>query len=236
MLRMLILAGGFGTRLRSEVGSVPKALAPIGAISFLQLQLEHWYVQGVRDFIFLLHHQASLIVSFLKAQCKNNYYDCNVKWLIEQFPMDTGGAVANAVRQLNLEGDFLVVNADTWLGSGLVEINSIPAPAIAVTQLPDVSRYGSVIFNTDGRITQFVEKSPILSIGWINAGLYRLAANTFYDWDGQPFSLEKDLFAEMVRVGSLQALSLDTDFVDIGVPDDYRRFIAWIESERRMRL
>jgi len=236
VLKLLVLAGGFGTRLRSAVVNVPKALAPIGTTSFLQLQLENWYDQGVRDYIFLLHHQADQIISFLEAQQKGKYLNCTMDWLIEAVPMDTGGAVANAVRQLNLCGDFLVINVDTWLGNGMAEINLIPAPAIAVKQLPDVSRYGKVNFDSDGRIIQFVEKSPLLSEGWINAGLYRLSADTFYSWDGQPFSLERDLLTKMVRDSSLQAMPINADFIDIGIPEDLLRFRAWIAGGRQVQL
>jgi D-glycero-alpha-D-manno-heptose 1-phosphate guanylyltransferase len=237
MLKLLVLAGGFGTRLRSVLDNVPKALAPVGTESFLQLQLNHWHAQGVREFIFLLHHQADQIISILNTQRKIVYQDCEINWLIEQFPMDTGGAVANAVQRNNLRGDFLVTNADTWLGTGIAEINAIQAPAMAVKQLPDASRYGKVIFDTHGRITKFVEKTPGLTVGWINAGLYRLAAETFQNWAGQPFSLERGLFPKLACDGSLQALSLDkADFMDIGIPEDYRRFCSWIEGNRKTSL
>ena len=50
-MRLLVLAGGFGTRLKSVVNDVPKALAPVGSVPFLQLQIELWYSQGIREFI-----------------------------------------------------------------------------------------------------------------------------------------------------------------------------------------
>ena len=67
-MKLLVLAGGFGTRLRTAVTDVPKPLAPVGDVPFLQLQIEHWLDQGIREFTFLLHHQADQIVAFLKAQ------------------------------------------------------------------------------------------------------------------------------------------------------------------------
>jgi D-glycero-D-manno-heptose 1,7-bisphosphate phosphatase len=68
----VVLAGGFGTRLKTVITDVPKALAPIGDIPFLLLQLEHWLAQGLREFTFLLHHQADQIIAFFKlirARC-----------------------------------------------------------------------------------------------------------------------------------------------------------------------
>ena len=54
---MLVLAGGFGTRLKDAVSDVPKPMAPINGVPLLQLQLDHWIIQGQRSFIFLLYHQ-----------------------------------------------------------------------------------------------------------------------------------------------------------------------------------
>ena len=56
-MKMLVLAGGFGTRLQSVLADFPKALAPVGQAPFLRFQLEHWITQGLRSFVFLLHSQ-----------------------------------------------------------------------------------------------------------------------------------------------------------------------------------
>ena len=56
-MQMLVLAGGFGKRLKDVVNDVPKPMAPINGIPLLKLQLDHWILQGQRSFIFLLYHQ-----------------------------------------------------------------------------------------------------------------------------------------------------------------------------------
>lgn len=235
-MRLLVLAGGFGTRLRAAVGDQPKALASIGGVPFLRLQLEHWISQEVRDFTFLLYHQADQIISFLQGQQSELLKDCHVDWLVEPVPMDTGGALANAVREFNLNGDFLVTNADTWLGTGMIELTRSMSPAMAVVRLDDVGRYGQVRFNPDFHVARFEEKSPTSAPGWINAGVFRLEAGLFQDWDGQPYSLERSLFVELVRARRLKAVPLETDFMDIGIPGDYRRFCRWVEGGRTTPL
>ena len=233
---MLVLAGGFGTRLQTVVAEVPKALAPVGQVQFLYLQIEHWIAQGLRSFVFLLHYQAGQIVSFLEAEKNGLLKDCEVAWLIEPTPLDTGGAVAHAVKQLNLSGDFVLSNADTWLGNGVEEVVRSTVPSMAVLHLCDVSRYGQVLFDDQLNVTAFWEKSSIRGPGWINAGLCHLEADFFKDWNGQPFSLEKTFFAGLASRGVLKAVSLQTDFIDIGVPDDYFRFCRWIEAGREGKL
>jgi D-glycero-alpha-D-manno-heptose 1-phosphate guanylyltransferase len=235
-MRLLVLAGGFGTRLQTVVSDVPKALAPVGGVPFLQLQLEHWLVQGLREFTFLLYHQADQIIAFLQAQQSGILEDCQINWLVEPTPMDTGGALAHAVRELDLHGDFLMTNADTWLGGGVQELMRAASPAMAVANLADVSRYGHVHFDEDDHVTAFAEKKPRSESGWINAGLCHLDAGLFKDWDGKPFSLERKLFAELVQNHKLTAIQLKTDFIDIGVPDDYHRFCRWVEAGRQAPL
>ena len=235
-MKMLVLAGGFGKRLQSVVAEVPKALAPVGQVPFLYLQIEHWMAQGLRSFVFLLHHQADLIISFLEAEKNGLLSGCQVTWLVEPTPMDTGGAVASAVNQLNLLGDFLLTNADTWLGAGVQDISRSAAPSIAVIRLRDASRYGQVQFNNQFNVTAFREKSSSQGSHWINAGLCHLNADLFKGWDGQPFSLERISLPELADRGALRAVPLQTDFIDIGIPDDYFRFCHWIAAGRKGKL
>jgi D-glycero-alpha-D-manno-heptose 1-phosphate guanylyltransferase len=235
-MRLLVLSGGFGTRLKTAVADVPKALAPVGGLPFLQLQLEHWLAQGLSEFTFLLHHQAEQIIDFLQAHQDSLLKDCHVNWLVEPTPMDTGGAVANAVSSLDLQGNFLLTNADTWLGGGIRELMQSAVPAIAVVNVADVSRYGQVHFDHDRCVTAFAEKNTRLQSGWINAGLCRINAQLFKDWDGRPFSLERYLFATLVQLRILTAVPLQTQFIDIGVPDDYHRFCRWVEADRQIPL
>lgn len=235
-MRLLVLAGGFGTRLKTVITDVPKALAPIGDVPFLQLQLEHWLAQGLREFTFLLHHQADLIIAFLQGHQVGLLKDCQVDWLIEPVPMDTGGAIAHAVKTLDLKDEFLMTNADTWLGEGIFELKQSTAPAMAVVNLADVSRYGQVHFDHAHRVSAFIEKNDQCAEGWINAGLCHLNAELFKSWDGQPFSLERDLFSMLVQNHRLIAVPLQTNFIDIGVPADYHRFCRWVATGRHNPL
>jgi NDP-sugar pyrophosphorylase family protein len=232
-MRLLILAGGFGTRLRTTVADVPKALAPVCNVPFLELQLVHWITQGLHEFTFLLHHQADQIISFLQAQQDKLLKGCKVNWLIEPAPLDTGGALAHAVKALALKDNFLITNADTWLGGGIHQMMQSAAPAMAVINLADVSRYGQVHFDHTLRVSAFVEKNGQSGAGWVNAGLCHLSVELFKNWDCKPFSLERELFSSLVQDRRLKAVPLQTDFIDIGVPADYHRFCRWVAAGRQ---
>jgi D-glycero-alpha-D-manno-heptose 1-phosphate guanylyltransferase len=221
---MLVLAGGFGTRLQPVLPATPKAMAPIGGRPFLALQLENWISQGVRSFVFLMHHRSDQIISFLEMSRDGLLSGCELVYVVEPTAMDTGGAVAYALRELAFEGDFLVVNADTWLGSGIRDLIAMPAPAMAVIRLEDTQRYGEVKLDESRMVTSFCEKGSNGGPGWINAGLYRFNSILFSDWDGVRFSIEKKTLNCLASQGRLHAVALNTDFIDIGIPEDYSRF------------
>ncbi len=228
-MQLLVLAGGFGTRLRPTVLDVPKALAPVNDEPFLKFQMDSWISQGIKDFIFLLHFEAQLIINFLESWNQLNLNSgINIRYLIEEKPLGTGGSVANAVKHFNLTSSFLVANADTWLDSGVMSLAQSTAPAIAITQVPDASRYGSVTFDKSLLVTAFVEKQRDNKISWINAGLSHLKPDLFSSWAGEQASLENLYFVELADKKNLLAVQVDDNFVDIGVPEDYHRFCTWI--------
>lgn len=229
-MRLLVLAGGIGSRLKTAVSDVPKALAPIGGKPFLQLQIERWLSQGLSEFTFLLHYQADQIIDFLVMQKSFLPTDCRIDWVIEPQPLDTGGAVAHAIKTADVKENFLLTNGDTWLGGGVREVFQTDAPAMAVVHLDNVGRYGQIQFNEDQLVTSFAEKNDQLTSGWINAGLCHLDPALFKNWTGKPFSLERDLFPKLVKKQQLTAVPLQAPFIDIGIPDDYYQFCRWIES------
>jgi D-glycero-alpha-D-manno-heptose 1-phosphate guanylyltransferase len=231
-MRLIVLAGGLGSRLRTAVANVPKALAPVEGLPFLHFQIENWISQGLRQFTFLLHHQAAEIIAFLQSMKGGLLKDCQTDWLVEPVPLDTGGAVANAVKTLSINDDFLMTNADTWLGGGICEMMESYDPAMAVINMSDVSRYGRVYINNCQLVSAFTEKNGESTSGWISAGMYHLSADLFKNWNSQPFSLERELFPVLVKNSLLTAVPLKTNFLDIGVPVDYYRFCRWIAAGR----
>lgn len=220
---LLLLAGGFGTRLSSVVKDVPKPLAPIHGRPFLAYLLENYHRQGVSQFVFLVHHKADLMKAFVVAEIQQGVLKgCDVKLIEEQQPMGTGGAVKEALKELPGVEQFLVANADTYLSVGIAKLLNTEFPAIAAIWQENTTRYGSL--KTEGTyITQFIEKSADAGAGWINAGLYRLHSNLFKDMPDGPFSIENTLFPSLLQQKSLKFVAIDGDFIDIGIPEDYEK-------------
>jgi len=228
---LIVLAGGFGTRLRTAVSDVPKPLAPVCGKPFLQYLIENAIKQGINDFIFLLHYEAKKIQDMLQIIEKNEACkDISFRTLLEKKPLGTGGAISNALKELDIKDSFLVINADTWLSEGLkLMSNSLP-PAMATVKVKDSSRYGNLSVK-DGFVEDFKEKNTLNSSGMINAGMYHFHSKDFHQYNiGDTFSLEEKVLYEMTKNKKLRAITLETFFIDIGVPEDYIKFCKLMES------
>ena len=237
MKPILVLAGGFGSRLKSAVSDVPKPLAPVCGKPFLIHLIEHLVSQGAREFVLLLHYEADLIRSVIANFVDSSNIDgVTVTTLVEGSPLGTGGSIMNAINTLNIIEPFLVVNADTWLGNGLKKLSLSSPNTIAAVKVKDCSRYGALKVE-NMKIIQILEKKSSNKGGLINAGLYHLSPNIFMDFLGRAsFSLEDDVFPVVVDRDTLFAIEIDSDFIDIGVPKDYFKFCKWIESGKKIEL
>ena len=237
MKPLIVLAGGFGTRLRELVTDVPKPLAPVAGKPFIVHLIEHWVEQGVKEFIFLLHFEAHLIQTILSEILRDKHFgDIKIDMIVESKPLGTGGAILNAIYELDINDSFLVVNADTWLGDGFEKPTAATPCALAAVSVPNSQRYGSLEFNNYG-ISAFREKSNSNGQAFISSGLYHLLPDIFEGFVvGSSFSLEEDIFPNLVSKNMLGVVKLETSFIDIGIPEDYLKFCKWIDSEKKNEL
>ena len=96
-LPLVVLCGGFGTRIKPAIGNLPKILAPINGISFLSLQLMNWTEQGVDEIILLLGYRSSQIID--EVEKLKGKYKIKISYIVENEPLGTGGAVINFLKK-----------------------------------------------------------------------------------------------------------------------------------------
>jgi len=221
---IIVLAGGFGTRLKSELGNIPKALADINGKPFLEILLNNLIDNGFRNFIFSLYHESDQIIDFLNGFKKIIGAKCKFQYVVEPKALGTGGAVAYVVSHLKLKNEIFIINSDTWIGSGHQDISLDNYNTIGLIEMDDCRRYGKVVIDLNNFILKFSEKDNIINKGLINAGIYRLNSSLFYDWNREPFSMENSLFPILVKNNQLKGIKLNTTFTDIGIPEDYKKF------------
>ena len=227
-MKLIILAGGFGTRLQSVLKGCPKPLADINGQPFIKFLFKDWINNGFNDFIISLHFEAQKIIEFIINEKENGILkNCNIQYVVEPKPLGTGGAVAYVATKIKLEKSIYITNADTWLNGGYVNMVKSKVNVIGVVKVPNTERYGRVNINEENLIEEFSEKNNSKGTGYINAGFYKLDKNNFENWNGNPFSIEKDLFPKLVNDKKLKCLIMPDKFIDIGVPDDYYTFCEW---------
>jgi D-glycero-alpha-D-manno-heptose 1-phosphate guanylyltransferase len=224
---IIILAGGFGSRLQTILKGKPKPLADINGTPFVFYLLKNLIEKGFNDFIFSLYFEADKIIDFIEKNKKGLLLNCSVRYVTEPSPMGTGGAISFLIKSITIADEFFVVNADTWIKDGFSVLNSYNDNVIGILKLDNTSRYGRVYINDENVITKFEEKIDESSAGYINTGVYKLTRSIFLKWDGLPFSLENDLFPQLIKTFQIKGVLIQTEFIDIGVPEDYFKFCSF---------
>jgi NDP-sugar pyrophosphorylase family protein len=218
-----VLCGGAGTRLRPVLADRPKSMALIGGVPFLQLLIERLRCQGIDDVILGTGYMAEKIESYFGS---GNKLAMRIRYSREHEPLGTGGALKLA--EPLISDPFLVLNGDSYAEWSLVPMLELfrakDADMVVVVQaVADVTRYGSVALDHEGRGTQFIEKGIRAGPGLINAGVYLLRKEIVRELPaGTAISLERDIFPSLLnrRVYGLVCHGL---FIDIGIPDDLRQ-------------
>ena len=101
---------------------------------------------------------------------------------------------------------------------------------VVLQAVADVTRYGSVALDHDGRVTEFIEKGIRAGPGLINAGVYLLRKEVVRGLPaGTAISLERDIFPRLLDRG-VYGLVCTGLFIDIGIPDDFKRAQTLIAS------
>lgn len=218
----IVLAGGFGTRLRAVVSDVPKPMAPVAGRPFLDYLLQSLAAQGVQRVILSTGHMAHLI----ENRYSDGFMGMSVTCVHESSPLGTGGAIRKAMSVVQSEW-ALVLNGDTWLdmpyGDFVRKSVASDVPLSIVTRMvPDASRYGCCTIR-EGQIIAFGEKNNG-GPGFINAGVYAMRKNVFDRFNlPEAFSFEHDFLREHLPALTPMAYPANGYFIDIGIPEDYAR-------------
>jgi D-glycero-alpha-D-manno-heptose 1-phosphate guanylyltransferase len=220
-MEAIVLAGGFGTRLRPLVSDLPKPMAPVAGRPFLEIVLGGLARNGFRRAVLSVGYLAEKIVEHFGG----SFDGMSLVYEIEDTPLGTGGAVRAALEQCRGDHAF-VFNGDTYLDLEVREAETLwherGDPIIVARAVPDASRYGALLVEA-GRVEGFLEKGSTAR-GLINAGCYVLPRDILDAYPlGLPFSLEADFLATAVRRRRFVVFETRGLFIDIGVPEDYRR-------------
>ncbi|EAI3822449.1 D-glycero-D-manno-heptose 1-phosphate guanosyltransferase [Campylobacter coli] len=217
-MQAIVLAGGLGTRLKSVVQNLPKPMAPINGKPFLAFVLEHLKKQGITEIILSISYKYELIQEYFEDE----FHGIKIYYNIEKELLGTGGAIKDALKFV--KNEVYVLNGDTFFDIDLKKLALDNSKiCIALKQMQNFDRYGTVNIDDQGIVTSFEEK-VFKKQGLINGGIYLLKKDIF-----DKFNLEKKFSFEEFLQENYKSLKIQTQifhdyFIDIGIPEDYFLF------------
>lgn len=225
-MEVVILAGGLGTRLRSVVSEVPKCMAPVAGRPFLWYLLKYLTRFDVSRVILSVGYLREVIFKWVEEN--RGEFPFEFDYAVEEEPLGTGGGIRLALDRASSDSVF-ILNGDTFFD---VDLNELAKQyhkcqkdiVIALKPMLDFDRYGSVDFeDVSASIVAFNEKKHCEK-GLINGGVYLVStrSNVF---DGLPakFSFETAVLEKQCLLGNVGGIVQDKYFIDIGIPEDYRK-------------
>ncbi len=221
-MEAIILAGGLGTRLKQEVPDLPKPMAPIAGKPFLEYLLVDMAAKGFTKIIISVGYLANKIIDYFG----DKFLGLDLVYVVEQSPLGTGGGIRKGLLQC-AEDYIFIFNGDTYIELDALKVKQrwqqVNCPIMVVRQVPDTRRYGRIEVDAKGYVSSFSEKG-IMGEGLINAGCYVLPRNALDSFtENKPFSLELDYLSKSVGTMKISTFVSHGYFIDIGVPEDYKR-------------
>ncbi|MEN8929107.1 MAG: HAD-IIIA family hydrolase [Flavobacteriales bacterium] len=219
----IILAGGLGTRLRTEVAELPKSMAPINGIPFLKYQLNYLADYKIKTVHLAVGYLSEVITDYFG----DSYNGMDINYSLEKEPLGTGGALLQALNKTETE-EVLILNGDTMFQVELNELykshkDSEADFSLALKPMKDFERYGIVRLNEDNKVIGFEEKR-FTEQGNINGGVYILNKSALDSYSFRPkFSFEKEFLESKFNELNFNGFVSDGYFLDIGIPKDYEK-------------
>lgn len=230
-MQAILLAGGLGTRLQSVVHDRPKPMALIEEKPFMEYVVHELSRHGITEIIFAVGYKGSMVEEYFGDGSR---FGVTVSYAYEETLLGTAGAIKNAAAYMK-EDQVFVLNADTFYQidyQRLVRLSREKelSMALVLREVPDVSRYGQAVLR-ENMLTGFNEKVQEAKPGTINGGIYLLTRELIDEIPEGKVSLEYDMIPRWLQEGRrLGGIVNDGYFIDIGIPEDYYRFIRDVKE------
>jgi D-glycero-alpha-D-manno-heptose 1-phosphate guanylyltransferase len=238
-VRVVILAGGFGTRVRHLLTGVPKPMAPVCGRPFVEWVVRFYAQVGLNDFILSTGYLADVVADHF---AREPVPGVKVSCCAELWPLGTAGGFLNCVtsRTPSTDAIWLVVNGDSLVFTDpremLADVQTGRSEAALLgLAAADASRYGSLDISPEGRLKAFLEKRP--GAGVVNAGVYVFSQGAVSRMPMQrPLSFETDVFPRLASGGRVAVQTVSAPFLDIGTPETLAEAENFITSNKTQFL
>lgn len=226
-LQAVVMAGGFGTRLRPFTDQIPKPMLPVAGRPLMERIIEQLRQAGIRRVNVSTHYKAEKIVEHFGD---GNAFGVSINYVNEDTPLGTGGALGLMPPP---DTPVLVVNGDILTGIDyrqMLEYHQDHKAAMTVAVNVHTVKIPYGVIECDGARITSVREKPELRF-FVNAGIYLLEPEV-YKWipSGEHFNMT-DLIERMIcECQTVVSFPIREYWLDIGHPDDYRRAQADAET------
>lgn len=240
-MKVVILCGGLGTRLREETEFRPKPMVEVGGKPILWHIMKLYAHYGFRDFVLCLGYRGSAVKDyFLNYEAMNNdftmclgqrsaiqFHDRHEEQGFRVTLADTGmdsmtGGRIQRIRKYITEDLFLLTYGDGVSDVDLrsvVDFHKSHGKIATVTTVRPISRFGMVELGQEGRVARFAEKPK--TDGWMSAGFFVLNREVFDYIDGDDCIFEREPLSRLAMEGQLMAYRHEGFFYAM---DTYREY------------
>ncbi|MBI5178254.1 MAG: NDP-sugar synthase [Nitrospinae bacterium] len=228
-MKGMILAAGYGERLRPETDTRPKPLFPIGQTNMIRNAIGYLARHGITEIAINLHHLGHMI----KEELSNHLPpSLKIHFIEEKVIMGTGGGIKGAEPYLN-GSDFVVINSDVLVNLDLHAVIEFhreknALATLVVRQNPAPEKIGVLEAAGDGKLIRFLtarapghssQHAPLMFTG------IHLFRHDFFQCipGGRPVNISTEVYAPLVSAGAeLYTYRYDGYWADIGTPETYR--------------
>ena len=200
-MKVVILAGGLGTRLSEYTKSIPKPMVSVGGKPIIHHIMRHYSNNGFNEFIVAAGYKQHIIRDFFKKD-KNKW---NIKIIDTGKNTMTGGRIRRLKKYLNKE-DFLVTYGDGISNVNikkLVLFHKTNKKIVTLTAVRPPARFGEIVIKKNS-VKSFKEK-PQTSKGWINGGFFVANTNFLKFIRGDSEILERYPLEKVTKLKQLSA-------------------------------
>lgn len=234
---VVIMAGGLGKRAAEIDSTIPKPLIPIVGKPILQWEIERLVHQGYNDIILTVSHMAEKIVEFFGDGSR---FDANISYYREIEPLGNAGALFKLVEEERLEGEFLLLNADSMFDIDFNRFVSFHREHSALATLfvhPNNHPYdsGLIICDSNAVVRQWLtkeDKRPEWYKNCVNAGLHIINTELLRLSGIEPkevgtevgqhkVDLDRDILKPLVSTGKIFAYNSPEYVKDMGTPERF---------------
>ena len=201
-MKVLILAGGFGTRLSEYTKDIPKPLVSIKGKPIIVHIIKHYIKFGFKEFYIALGYKGSLIKKYFK---NNKIEDTNIKFINTGLNTMTGGRLLRLKKFLSGE-TFMMTYGDGISDINikkLVDFHNKQKKFFTLTVVRPPARFGAVTLK--GNLVKFFREKSQLDEGWINGGFFVIEPKFFKFIKNDKTYLEKEPMEKIVKMKQLNA-------------------------------